>query len=301
MSERKHLHFSIDGEFITNMAREKFFMDKDLAGALRLLRSATVNDRMSSDEQLMLCLQILHGAASIVGNSDDESYGVCYRDDIDERPTDLSSIALLISDMAAKLDSLKKENHDMTNKISFLAGQFSDFKLQEINSDYYNETGEYLFSLMPIPDWKKSENQYDGMSDMLSSYLKQRKYEQKMLENDEEPENDYGWLEPDGTWHPVEWGFHSDWANNWLNENMPFKDNPEIYWHIDKNGNRRHITGGDVLVLSLNWVLLDNPYHGIAHITRNQNKKMTKAQKEFLYDYYIQRDCHSQANALYED
>lgn len=287
------LHFTIEGEFITNLAREKLFINKDMAGAIKLLRSCLMSDELDSDEQLMLCLQILHGAASIEGQSDTDNYGVTYRNDIDKRPTDLSAISTLISDMAAEIDRLKNELHNAQIKFSYLAGQMTDYELNHINCEYYNETG--------IPLWAKAENQITGMNDMLESYINQRNREMQAIENNEEPECDYGWLEPDGTWHPVEWGNHSRWAADWLEEHMPFKDHPKIYWRIDNNGKRHHITNGDVLVYSLGWILMDSPYQGLAKPTKDPSKDMTKAQKEFLYDYYIERGRHNEANALYEE
>lgn len=50
------------------------------------------------------------------------------------------------------------------------------------------------------------------------------------------------------------------------------------------------IGAGDWLV-ERGWVLLHNPRRGIAFPTKNPVKEYTKAQKEFLYDYYMERDC----------
>lgn len=67
------------------------------------------------------------------------------------------------------------------------------------------------------------------------------------------------------------------------------------------DGRRRHITGGDVLVNKLNWVLLHSPYQGLAHYQKHPFKEMTKQQKEFLFDYYMKRNQPEKANALYEN
>ena len=155
---------------------------------------------------------------------------------------------------------------------------------------------------MTIPEWKKEKNQPSGvMSDMLSSFLAQRKREEEMEENEEEPVCDYGWLEPNGTWHPVKWGYHSSWAKEYLDEHYPFKDCASLYWHVDDNGVRHHIVNGDVLIYSLGWILLDNPYQGLARVTRNTSKDMTKDQKDFLFTYYLERGRNEEANKLFED
>lgn len=299
-TEHRTVHFSVNGEFITNLAREKLFIQKDLAGAIRLLRSATCSDQIDSDKQLMICLQILHGAAWIKGNSDEDDYGLDCREDIETRPTELSSISQLIADMAQKIEDLERENHENMVKVGFLADQLDDWEVSRVNADYYNEYGEPLFPNIPIPSWARAENQLPAMDSMLSEYLEQRKRDD-VVDEDGEPVCDYGWLEPDGTWHPVEWGNHSGWAKDWLEEYMPYKEHPEIYNHTDAHGNKHHIENGDVLVYSLGWILMDSPHQGKARPTRDMSRNMTREQKEFLYDYYIERDRHEEANALYAD
>lgn len=46
---------------------------------------------------------------------------------------------------------------------------------------------------------------------------------------------------------------------------------------------------------------LRNPSRGIAFPTKNPVKEYTKAQKEFLYDYYMERDCKKEANAIWQE
>lgn len=60
------------------------------------------------------------------------------------------------------------------------------------------------------------------------------------------------------------------------------------------------IGAGDWLV-ERGWVLLHNPSRGIAFPTKNPVKEYTKAQKEFLYDYYMERDCKKEANAIWKE
>lgn len=60
------------------------------------------------------------------------------------------------------------------------------------------------------------------------------------------------------------------------------------------------IGAGDYLV-ARGWVLLHSPAQGIAKPTKNPILDFTKAQKEFLYDYYIERDCENEASELWID
>lgn len=291
------MHFVVMGEFITNAAREKLYMDKDLDSAIRILRHSTMSDELDSDEQLMLCLQILHGAASIKGRSDSPEYGIDFRDDIEERPTNLSAISQLIKDMNEENKKLREENVRLMDKLTFMAEELNPYKLEEINADYYEAAGEPMFADMKMPSWRKENS---GMSSMLKSFMEHNR-QKAAMESEDQNDDGYGWLEPDGTWHPVEWGEHAKWAGEWLNENMPYTKHPEIYWKVDKNGKKHSITDGDVLVFSLGWILMDSPCYAFAKPTMNPEKDMTKAQKEFLYDYYMKWNRLDEANELYED
>lgn len=298
---KRLLQFSIEGGFITNAAREKLFVEKDLASALRILMGSLVTDQITYDERLMLCLQILHGAGSIVGNTSDDSYRVVVRDDIEERPTQLSSIAQLISDMDAEIKSLKEQNSSLMQKMMFLVHEVGEYSLERVNADYYNAYDEPLFEDMPVPEWRKKENQADGYwSSALDSFMAQSRREMETEENGEEV-CDYGWLAPDGTFYPVGWGEHAGWARQWLEENHPFQADPDLYWYTDAEGGKHYIQDNDVMAYSLGWVLLDNPHRGLAKVTKDPGRELTKAQKEFLYDYFIERGRTEEANALFNE
>lgn len=47
-------------------------------------------------------------------------------------------------------------------------------------------------------------------------------------------------------------------------------------------------------------MVLNNPSQGIAFSTRNPVKEYTKAQKEFLYDYYMERGKETEANKVWK-
>lgn len=141
-------------------------------GAIKLLRSCLVSDELSSDEQLILCLQILHGAASITGTSGTESYGVVYRDDIDTRPSDLSNISQMVTDMTKENDQLRKENQALSSKFAFLAGRLKNYELRQVNEAYYAETGNPMFPDIVIPPWSRKD---PDMGSMLESFLAQQR------------------------------------------------------------------------------------------------------------------------------
>lgn len=57
----------------------------------------------------------------------------------------------------------------------------------------------------------------------------------------------------------------------------------------------------DFMVEELGWLLLDEPSFGDAILTKSSKRRMTKAQKEALFDYYIKMGRHGEANKLYEE
>lgn len=128
---------------------------------------------------------------------------------------------------------------------------------------------------------------------MLSDFLKQCKSGR---------DDDYGWLAPDGTFYPVEWGEHSEWAKEYADKHYPFKDYAHMYWKTDAEGHRHHYVCGDFLVYVLGWALLDNPHQGASILTYDKSRGgLTKHQKDFLYDYYMQRNRFVEANNLYKE
>lgn len=97
----------------------------------------------------------------------------------------------------------------------------------------------------------------------------------------------------------VEWGAHQDWAQNYMNEKFP-EEAMDGDIDLQTKCNVGLIGAGDWLV-ERGWVLLHNPSQGIAYPTKNSVREYTKAQKEFLYDYYMERGCKEEANAIWKE
>lgn len=304
--EPKTLCFSIEGDFLTNVAREKLYHDGDLRSAVEILRNGLVSDQITPNEQLIICLQILNGDAAIKGNSNTEEYGLYFEDYVNKNNCNMDVIYDIFAKQKEQLEQLKEENKKLQRKFLFLCNDLTEYRLEQYNADYYNEYGEPLFPNVKIPAWRMVENQYiDGCtfpnqpSSMLESFL-----EQRHRENDENINTgeDYGWLEPDGTYHPVEWACHAEWAEEYLQKHYPRRDNPDLHIEKDEKGKIKHLyNAGDVLVFKLGWVLIDSPGQGLGYHTCNPAKEMTKAQKEFLFDYYTKRNRSKEANALYQN
>lgn len=86
----------------------------------------------------------------------------------------------------------------------------------------------------------------------------------------------YGWLAPDGTFYPVEFGNHQAWASEYL---------LRLYHEgkISYDQARREDNGdvGDLLT-DMGWILIHNPHGYDFKITRNLSKRVTNKQKDYL-------------------
>ena len=137
------------------------------------------------------------------------------------------------------------------------------------------------------------ETAEDRQQDALDSFMA------RMMDKEDHITEDYGWLEPNGTFHGVEWGAHQDWTQNYMNEKFP-EEAMDGDIDLQTKCNVGLIGAGDWLV-ERGWVLLHNPSQGIAYPTKNSVREYTKAQKEFLYDYYMERGCKEEANAIWKE
>ena len=292
------ISFKISGEFVTKLAREKYYQDNNIRAALELLTNSLQTDQLSKNQILIIALQILNYDADIVGTYPDNDYGVKFKEDIDQTACDMNNIINLFDQINNRNKATHDAYCDLLKKYLFICDHLHDYELTDINADYYNNTGEFLFPDIKTPAWKLAEyNNNSTSDDMLESFLAQKKREYENTDTE-----DYGWLDPDGNFYPVEWCHHDEWAREYLEEHYPFDNKyAHLYWKTDENNQRQHITAGDVLIYSLHWALLDNPYRGLANLQHDPARELTKAQKEFLYDYYIERDRHDDANRLYND
>ena len=109
--------------------------------------------------------------------------------------------------------------------------------------------------------------------------------------------DEYGWLSPIGEFFEVPWARHQEWAWEYIGKNFA-RDEWYTFYKTQKSQVGEH--PGDFLI-SRGWVLLHNPSQGIAQMTRNETRPLTKAQKEYLYDYFMLHDRPKDANALFEE
>ena len=111
--------------------------------------------------------------------------------------------------------------------------------------------------------------------------------EDKKFKNENE---DFGWIAPNGTFYPVEFGKHQAWASQYLlneyrNGNIELKCNEDP---------------GDKLC-RMGFVLIHNPHGFNFSVTRDYKKRITNRQKEFLIDYFEKRNMNQWLEKLYQD
>lgn len=142
-----------------------------------------------------------------------------------------------------------------------------------------------------------SDNSFCLVDDngIIPNYIKTQNLDNyffRLKNRDTESFYEYGFISPEGKFYAVEWGEHSEWANKYCEDN----------WTIDelmKTNNKGKYIGADYLVYIKGWLLLHNAHQGEAKL--EQGKPMTKAQKETLYDYYINYGRDEEATKLYKE
>lgn len=275
MGEVREVSFDVRGEFITQMAREWFFVEnRGYDKVMELLLSCMEGTEQSEKELKRLAENILIGRAALVGSTKDNTYHMEVYEP-DEQPE-------------------QPECFNVFRKMSVLMS-----KLKDTEKELQKMQGWYVVAMEYVPEYKRNdvlketdqpiESRYGNS--LLSGFM------ERMMDEEEHTTEDYGWLEPNGTFHEVDWGQHQEWATEYVKDNFP-----EEYEKISMQSNTGTglIGEGDWLV-EKGWVLLHSPSQGIAQPTRNPVKRYTKAQQEFLYDYYMERGKDKEANAVYEE
>lgn len=273
----KSFCFSITGEFITQIARERYFLETTgYEKTMDILLSCMCGTDMSEKELKRHAEDVLLGRAAMKGNTADGTFHMeLYNADEQPEVPDHFNVFKEFGRIKARL----KETEEELQKMREWYGVAMEHVPSYERNDVLQETGQ------PI------ESEYK--SSLLEGYMK------RMMDEEEHTTEDYGWLAPDGTFHAVEWGDHQKWAQEYMEEHHPeaYEDD-ETDMQIKCNVGL--IGAGDWLV-EHGWVLLHSPAQGIAHPTRNLVGRYTKAQQEFLYDYYMERKCQKEANEVWEE
>lgn len=277
MLEKKEVTFNIEGKFITQLAREWMFCEgREFEKVMDLLLSCMGGTNQSEKTLRRLAEDVLLGRAELSGNTAEGTFCLTtYNADEQTDVAEQFNIFRRYSEAIRKIKETEEEKE----------------KYREWYEIAMNYVPEYLKNDVRRRTDQPIESRYG--SDILYGFI------ERTMDKKEHSTEDYGWLEPDGTFHEVKWGVHQEWAQNYMDEKFPEEAmNGDI--NLQTKCNVGLIGAGDWLV-ERGWVLLHNPSQGIAFPTKNPMKRYTKAQKEFLYDYYMERGKEKEANAIYGD
>lgn len=262
-TEHRTLRWSISGEFVTRTARDWFWKEgKPWPTVEELLLSCMCGTDLSRGELVDLAWKVVIGRAKFVGNSSDDSFSIT-DDDQNLVSSYRDATAQTIKELKEKEGKARIE---LENLVDFL------------------ECEGYHYLLVRAGTVKEVEFQEDEApnSPLLDSFLKQAELEKEGFSDN------YGWLAPDGTFTPVDWGEHQGWA---------FEKAKELGYVTTALD---YSKGGDLLV-EHGWVLLHNPGLGVAIVTRDETRRLTKPQREFLFNYYTERSLPDRAKDYLRD
>lgn len=271
--ETRNLSFNVYGEYITQIAREWFYYgEKSLDKIIELLMDSMSGTDAPEAQLRRYAEDILIGRAALKGSTAAGTYHLEVYGPGEEEP------------MLGCMNIWKQveRRKDLEKGI-------------ERATERWNKAMEFLpeATQREIRIMLGEETEEDRQTEVVESYIK------RMTDKDEHTTGDYGWLEPNGIFHEAEWGEHQEWAQSYMDENFP-EESEKSDVSMQMKCNVGLIGAADWLV-ERRWVLLHNPSQGIAFPTMNLVKGYTKAQKEFLYDYYMERNCEKEANAIWQE
>lgn len=267
MEKQGVLQFDIDGEYLTSIAREWFYVEgKGYDKCIELLNGCMSGTDETKEQIRRHAEDLLLGRAALKGSTREGSYHLeIYGPESEEKMPEYMNVWDIVGEQKKVKDELERYKMRWNVAMKMIPRYLKEKIGIELEED--------LTEPEPI------------VSGVLNNYMK------RMLDTEEQTTEDYGWLEPDGKFHAVEWGEHQIWADKYLKEHL----SEDEYLQLDVLAGE-----GDELV-KRGWVLLHNPAQGVAFTTKDPTKPYTKAQKEFLYDYYIERNCEKEANDIWKE
>lgn len=259
---------------------------------------------MTKDEQHSLIIDILEGRNELRGTYP-EDYGL-----YDTPEETGQSLRKLLSEMKNETDAYRKKYETLMAKLDFIKESLYDYQIEELSVQWeqenpLEESDPHLFENPPKTDTQtvppENKPKVFNMKTLLSPIpgIRSRRDTSSMLKSylqhiKDQRDDDYGFLFPDGTFYPVSWAEHNNWAYEWL-----LKNDPE-FKRKDRNDPGLITNTADYLCDNHHVVLLHSPYQGIAEVTKNENHRLTKRQRQYLIEYYEKRNLHDKAASVYD-
>ena len=255
-----NLGFSVDGKWLTNLIRERYFhenMSYDLA--VEMIGDLLKGNDLSDQRIEQIAQDIILGRSYFNGNTRDGSFTYC---DGSDEPIS----AEFFRKYSSVLADLKQEKEDRKKAI-----------------DAWQE-----LALVINGEMKRDDCVCQCNIDLLKPTPAQEFIERMIAPDDEVAP--YGFITPAGDFIPVKYAEHERFAGDYLRAHEGWEAVLEHGMH----------TGTDYLVYIKGWLLLHNPRQGKPFLTQG-DIRMTKSQREALFDYYTKYGMKEAANALYQE
>ena len=261
MSTVGYVGFSVNGEWLTSFIKEQFFHEgRDFDWVIQTISAMFKGANDLDDERIeQIAQDVILGRSWFKGETG-KDFVFC-----DGRDEPISSD--FFRKFSTLKANLKKEREarvaaqEAWQEIALL------YKGEIERSDLMCEENIELFKPMPTEE-----------------------YINRMIAPEEEVAP-YGFISPDGEFHPVPWADHEEFAEQYIHKHGG--------WEVVLNDDT-YDTAKDVLIMRLGWLLLHNPRQGNPVLTQGE-RTMTKAQREALFDYYTKYGMKKEASALYQE
>lgn len=323
MSEAVQVGWKVDGEFITQLAREWLWLErKPYEKVEELLLSCLVTDQITDAEKRDIAQQILEGRKKLVGiniftlEKDGENIRPLSEllqkteVELDESMNSMVELAGIIQERANRLE--ENERQRKLNKIKDCMKASNmlfplDIQLRDVTQEDLNL---YCETYNLVPSWVSwggnSWIQFYRVGDdnaCTLEYLRKigalypRKEErERVFELEMEDPQSWGWLSPTGEFMEGDFGDHESVAQE-IVKSKGFEEDYEKWWAECKRS--LHLCR-DYLIEVKGYVLLHNPT-GLPNTLATYSKPLTKAQREFLYDYYIKEGEPEKASSFFQE
>lgn len=271
MSETRTLHFSIQGEYVTDTARNMFYQKNDFIGAIQLIMDATVTDQMTEEQRFVQACKILNGNLKLTGVYPGDNYGV-YEDTPDPQKTFVQKFNRMRVQITEQEDQLRKLNCKLELLYDVLPRDTKNLINDKL--DDYGEDPLFTPTCNPTANNNEDDEPINFMGQVINQDTIQDTLEHLKSQH---TEDDYGWLSPTGKFYPSEFGTHTASAIK-----LAKKYYSQEY--------KLHTTQADTILYSHGWVLMHNPMYGTATPSHDESIRKTKKQIDFIYEYYTKRN-----------
>lgn len=314
----EQLHFSMDGEFLTAIARDWFWnMDKPYKKCEELLLSCMMGG--NEEEKRHVCQDIIEGRKKLVGINEFElvddnvhvrSLGqkveeLQHKMLVNQIREDMIAHPLNYVDRFAMTDSY--ETLCTNAKHHYIDCSYDGIKCFLYGKTGYSDAfnnGAWLFTHPdlvaefngePLPEqesnpefyktdfWTKLASWIEANMKGTSVERRQRLYNSYISDRPIQHQlTEYGLIAPDGTWYTCEFGEHAALAGRIIMRNREafgLSDYEVLNMAYDWSGK-----GLDFLY-KRGWIAIRNPSMGNTFLDMDETKTATKAQVNTIFDY----------------